>query len=116
MQPTITESAFPERDQQILDALAGGAVKKDVAKSFDLTVGTIQKIVRRDKAGEVFALALTDGQQTVPVGHVKTSRGFIHACRCAKRKFSGTFQRLELPQWKLVSGSESISLNDAALQ
>ena len=110
----ITESQFPERDAQIIAAIEEKPAK-EVAEQFGLSAGTIRKIVRRAKASQVYDLAITDGHQSVPVGQIITSRGFIHACRRAMREYSAFFARLELPQWKLVAGKESISLNSQEL-
>lgn len=114
MPNVITESQYPERDAEIIECVAASSTK-EAAEHFGLSVGTIRKIVRREKNGQIYSLALTDGMQTVPIGEVKTSQGFIHACKCAMRKYSGTFSRLELPQWRLVAGDDSVSLGSELL-
>lgn len=110
----INESQFPERDAQIIAAIEEKSTK-EVAEQFKLSVGTIRKIVRRAKASQVYDLNITDGQQSVQVCQIITSRGFVHACRRAMREYSAFFARLELPQWRLVAGGESISLNSEEL-
>jgi spermidine synthase len=111
----ITESQYPERDAEIVSALEG-ATTAEVADRFHLSAGTVRKIARRAKGSKQYDLVITDGVQTVPVGQIITSRGFIHACKRAMREYSGFFSGLELPQWRLVAGSDSISLRDEALQ
>jgi hypothetical protein len=111
----ITESQYPQRDAEIMQALQH-TTTKEVAEMFGLSAGTIRRIARREKENKIYDMSVTDGSQTVPVGQIVTSRGFLHACKRALREYSGFFGRLELPQWKLVAGDESISLRDEALQ
>ncbi|WP_157057131.1 hypothetical protein [Herbaspirillum autotrophicum] len=111
----ITESTNPERDSAIIEASQGGAATKDIADLHKISVGRVQQILRRHKAGEVFDLFLADGQQKVGVAQVITSRGFIHACQLAMREYRASFARLELPSWRLVAGENAIALNDPSL-
>lgn len=109
MSNLISESQNPERDAQVIACVEANSVR-ETAVAFGLSEGAIRRILRREKAAKCYALTLTDGMQCVAVGEVRTSQGFIHACKKAIRTYSGTFSRLELPQWKLVSGEDSISL------
>jgi len=111
----LTESTNPERDALIIASALEGGSTKDIAATHCLSIGRVQQILRRHRAGETFELYIADGTQRVAVAKVISSRGFHHACQMAIRKYSAFFARLELPNWRLVAGSNSIALNSPEL-
>jgi hypothetical protein len=80
-----------------------------------VSASRVRQIVRRAKAAETFELYIEDGTHRIPVAQVRTSRGFLHSCLLAKRKYSGLFASLELPSWRLTAGNNSILVNAAEL-
>jgi len=111
----ITESGNPERDAAIFEAHRGGAAINEIAKQYRISVARARQLIKRSDATEVFDLVIEDGMNRVPIALITTSRGFIYACRMAKRKYPGLFARLELPSWRLRAGDHSIPLNSEEL-
>lgn len=100
------------RHMELIAALKAGAKPMSLVSKFKLTVGTIRKIARTARKFETFNLVLTDGESSVAVASVTTSKGFEHACRHAMKKYSAFFDGLELPTWKLVAGERSVMVVD----
>jgi hypothetical protein len=111
----INESAFPERDAKILEAHQDGISAVEIGKQMTLSVSRVRQIIKRAKATETFDLVLHDGTQRVPVAKVTTSRGFIYSCRMIRRKYSGLFTSLELPNWKLSADAHTVAVNSEEL-
>lgn len=107
----INESAFPERDAEILAAHRSGTPAAEIGKQKNLSVSRVRQIVKRAEQAETFDLVLHDGTQRVQVAKVTTSQGFIHSCRMVRRRYSGLFASLELPNWKLSAGAHTIAVN-----
>lgn len=101
-----------ERHRAMIEAISNGAAPADVAERFRFTKETVQRIARQNKKLMPVELTLTDGQTTLPVATVMTTKGFVHACKTAIRTYSGMFSRLELPSWRLVSQCEAIKLSE----
>jgi len=84
----------------------------DMVARHRLTDKTIQKIRRHIAQFRTFEIVLTDGLTSMKVASVTTRKDFLHACRHVVRRYSGSFNRLELPQWVLQSGDERVKLID----
>lgn len=111
----INESAFPERDAEILAAHRSGTPVAEIGKQKNLSASRVRQIIKRVEQAETFDLVLHDGPQRVPMAKVTTSRGFIYSCRMARRKYPGLFASLELPNWKLSAGAHTIAVNSEEL-
>lgn len=99
-----------DHHREIIAALAAGTAVKELQGKYKLTAKTIQRIGQKAKKMVAYPLILTDGTQNVPVAEIHTSQGFPHACKVALKRFSGTLNSLELPNWRLVAGKDSIEL------
>lgn len=100
----------PGRDQSIVDALAGKTVS-EVAEEFRCAPSTIRAAAKRIADLAVFDLRLTGGGKDLPVGKV-AAKSFRRAALGAYRHFCGTFMSLELPQWAVTDGTNTISITD----
>lgn len=109
---TIYAECGSDRHQAIIKTMNACGDAAETADHFGITKASVQRIVRTAKKLEAFELTLTDGQTTLPVAQVHTSRGFLHACKAALNTYSGTFSNLELPNWKFVAGGQCVSLAD----
>lgn len=109
MQILHAECGHP-RHRSILAALAAGAPAAAVAAGHGLQKATVQRIARTAARLQSYPLTLTDGITTLPIADVRTSRGFLHACRHALQVYSGTFDHLELPQWRLTDGTREVAI------
>lgn len=101
-----------DRHQALIADINAGAHIAELVNRHKLTDKTIQKIKRHIKQFKTFSIVLTDGLTTMKVAEVTTRRDFMHACRHVVRKYSGSFNRLELPQWVLTAGDERVKLTD----
>jgi hypothetical protein len=95
----------------ILDIKAAVPMLEMVSRH-KLTAKTIQRIKRHLKEFKTFEIVLSDGLTTMKVAAVTTRKDFRHACRHVVRRYSGSFNRLELPQWVLIAGDERVKLSD----
>jgi hypothetical protein len=101
-----------ERHLALIADLDAGVPVADLVSKHKLTDKTISRIRRHVAQFKTFAIVLTDGITSMKVAEVTTRKDFRHACRHVVRRYSGSFNRLELPQWFLVAGSDRVKLVD----
>lgn len=99
-----------DNHQALIADIRTGVPILDMVNRHKLTRETIQRIKRHIAQFKTFQIVLTDGITTMRVADVTTRRDFLHACRHVLRKYSGSFNRLELPSWELVAGDQRIKL------
>lgn len=101
-----------ERHAALIADIKADVPMLEMVDRHKLTDKTIQRIKRHLSQFQTFEIVLTDGLTTMKVASVTTRKDFMHACRHVVRRYSGSFNRLELPQWLLVAGKEKVKLVD----
>lgn len=101
-----------DRHQALIADIKADVPMLEMVSRHKVTDSTIKRIKRHIEQFKTFSIVLTDGMTTMKVAEVTTRRDFLHACRYVVRKYSGTFNRLELPQWALVAGDDIVKLVD----
>jgi hypothetical protein len=101
-----------DRHQALIADIKADVPLLEMVTRHKLTDKTIQRIKRHIRQFKTFEITLTDGLTTMKVASVTTRKDFIHACRHVVRKYSGSFNRLELPQWVLIDGEDRVKLVD----
>ena len=101
-----------ERHLAIIEDIKADVPMMEMVARHKLTDKTIQRIKRHLAQFKTFEIVLTDGLTTMKVAKVTTRKDFLHACRHVVRRYSGSFNRLELPQWILKAGTEQVKLVD----
>jgi hypothetical protein len=110
--PIYPNCRRPDRDQ-LVDAAHARLNVKDLAQEFELSETTIRTILKRQVEQKSFAISIVRvGEKPVAVGTVITHKGFVEACIGAYRYFGDFFRGLDLPDWSLTDGKETMRVRE----